>query len=343
MPTASQPGRSFAAPATVLSRVVARLLELAVAAGMDRGTLLAITGLAEADLADGDARIPYSIVVALWEAAGAHTGDPDLGLHWSAGLQTRDWGLVGYAMSFSDTLGAALGRLERYCRILTDSAEFSLERLGDQHVAATDTAVTLGCRPSIDYRLGAVLRFSRMITRVDVIPVEARFTYPQPASILVHRELFRCPLSFGQTQSRVVLHARDLELPIPRGDETLAGYLSEHTEAVRRSLITGTSVRERVRTAVWGSLSEGKPTLRQVAKALEMSHRSLQRHLANEGTSLNREVDDIRKRVALAALKDRRHSVEEVAFFLGYAEPSTFFRSFRRWTGTTPHRYRSTA
>jgi AraC-like DNA-binding protein len=327
----------------VLSRVAAKLLDFAVAAGMDRGTLQEAIGLTDHDLADGDSRVAYSTVVALWEAAGAYTRDPDIGLRWCESLRARDWGLVGYAMSFSRTLGEALRRLGRYCRILTDSAEFALERLGDKHVAATDTELTLRCRPSVDYRLGAVLRLSRTITGVDILPVEARFTYAQPRSILEHRRLFRCPLLFAQAQSRIVYDARDLELPIPRGDETLAGYLSGQAEMVRRSLVTGTSVRDRVRAAVWASLSEGKPPLGQVAKALQMPRRSLQRHLAREGTSLNREVDDIRKRMAMAALRDRRHSVEEVAFLLGYAEPSTFFRSFKRWTGTTPRQYRSVA
>ena len=87
-------------------------------------------------------------------------------------------------------------------------------------------------------------------------------------------------------------------------------------------------------------MSEGRPTLSRIAADLALPERTLQRRLAAEGTSLHQEIEEVRKRMAMATLRDERMSVEEVAFLLGYAETSTFFRSFRRWTGTTPHQYR---
>jgi AraC-like DNA-binding protein len=71
--------------------------------------------------------------------------------------------------------------------------------------------------------------------------------------------------------------------------------------------------------------------------------RTLQRRLAAEDTSLHGEIDRIRKTMALAVLRDRSISIDDVAFLLGYSEPSTFFRSFKRWTGTTPRRFRNAA
>jgi AraC-like DNA-binding protein len=160
--------------------------------------------------------------------------------------------------------------------------------------------------------------------------------------MLAHNSFFRCPLRFGQPKSRMVFTEEDLRLPVPRADEALAGYLSEHAEQVLESLVTGSPVTERVRSAIWAALGDGQPTLSRVASALQVPERTLQRHLAEEGTSLQREVDDIRRAMAMALLRDRAVSVDEVAFLLGYAEPSTLFRSFRRWTAMTPREYRST-
>ena len=70
-----------------------------------------------------------------------------------------------------------------------------------------------------------------------------------------------------------------------------------------------------------------------------MPTRTLQRRLAAEGTSLQREVEQIRKVMAIAVLRDRSVAIEDVAFLLGYSEPSTFFRSFKRWTGFTPRHF----
>ncbi|HJP60509.1 MAG TPA: helix-turn-helix transcriptional regulator, partial [Gemmatimonadaceae bacterium] len=121
-----------------------------------------------------------------------------------------------------------------------------------------------------------------------------------------------------------------------------ASHLTERAEQVLRSLTTGTSARERVRSEIWNVLSEGPPNLSRIASALSVTPRTLQRRLAEEGTSLQREVEEIRRMMAMALLRDSSNSIDEVAMLLGYAEPSTLFRSFRRWTGMTPYQYRET-
>ena len=43
---------------------------------------------------------------------------------------------------------------------------------------------------------------------------------------------------------------------------------------------------------------------------------------------------------ALLLLEDQNLSCSEVAFLLGYAEPATFFRAFKRWMGTSAEMWR---
>jgi AraC-like DNA-binding protein len=132
-------------------------------------------------------------------------------------------------------------------------------------------------------------------------------------------------------------------VPIAKGNEALAGYLIEYADQVLGTTASGGSLIERVRSAIWNAIGDGRPTLSRIAADVALPERTLQRRLADEGTSLHDQIEDVRKSMALATLRDHRMSVEEVAYLLGYTEPSTFFRSFRRWTGTTPHRYRRTA
>ncbi|TDI28315.1 MAG: helix-turn-helix domain-containing protein, partial [Acidobacteria bacterium] len=51
---------------------------------------------------------------------------------------------------------------------------------------------------------------------------------------------------------------------------------------------------------------------------------------------------DLRREVAMGLIRNRKIAVCEIAYLLGYAEPSTFHRAFRRWTGTSPREYRRT-
>jgi AraC-like DNA-binding protein len=330
---------------TVLARVVSHLLARAEQEGLNRAGLVEAAGLAGVDLSHPDSRVPLSAEVALWQLMAKATSDAGFGVRTGASFRARNAGLLGYAMYYSSTLGAALRRLARYSRIVTEAVQFDLETLDPQHLVVSQghSILGLGLPYAVDSRLATVVAACREITRVEIVPLEVAFTYPQPPSTVEHRRFFRCPLRFGQPVSKVVLQERDLTLPLSHADEVLAGYLGEYAEQVLRTLVGGASVRERVRSAIWAQLSEGRPTLPRVAAALEMSPRTLQRHLAQEGTSLQAEREHIRKAMATASLRNRGTPIEEVAFILGYTEPSTFYRSFKRWTGKTPHQYRTMA
>lgn len=330
---------------TVLVRAVSRVVDLAVAEGMNRDALIDAAGLRGVDLTNADSRVPVSTQVALWRLIGKGISDPGFAVRGGASIKIRETGLLGYVMSYSSTLEVALNRLIRYSRIVTDAVGFSLERRPRQQVAVvvSHPALGVGLPFAVDYRLAVMLSVCRQITGVRVVPCEVAFTYERPPGILDHRSFFSCPLEFGRPDSQLVFFERDLALPIAQADETLADYLSQYAEQVLRSLMAGTSTRERVRSAIWTALSDGQPTLGRIAAALQMPARTLQRRLADEGTSLQQEVEDIRKAMAMAMLQDRAVSIDEVAFLLGYAEPSTLFRAFRRWTAMTPRQYRGTS
>jgi AraC-like DNA-binding protein len=87
-------------------------------------------------------------------------------------------------------------------------------------------------------------------------------------------------------------------------------------------------------------MQRGQYDMDSVATQLAISPRTLQRKLESEGTSFGEILDDSRQRAALEYLSRPEMSISETAFMLGFSEPSTFYRAFRRWTGKTPAQYR---
>ena len=328
---------------TVQARIIARTLQLAVAEGMRRDALVEAAGLDGVDLADPEARVPLSLQVALLHLIAKGVSDPGFGVRAGATLDIRETGVLGYIMSYSATLGDALQRLVRYSRVLTEAFELSVAASHDRVAVSLSHAVGAELPFGIDYRLAGVLAACRQITGVQLVPSDVTFTYAQPSTTLEHRRFFQCRLGFGQALSSIAFWRRDLDLPIAKANEALAGYLREYADRVLGSIVSGASLIERVRSAIWNAMGSGRPTLSRIAEDVALPERTLQRRLAEEGTSLHAEIESVRKSMALATLRDERMSVEEVAFILGYTEPSTFFRSFRRWTGMTPHGYRRSA
>ena len=326
---------------TVSVRAVATVIDAGVAAGVRRDILMTAADATNEDLRDPDARLPVASVVALWQALAKHIADPGFAVRAGAALRTRQLGLVGYVASFSATLRDALERVERYGRLLTEEVEFRLDAPRPQGALVVRRIAPGSDQPfSQDYALAGALQVSRELTGLDITPTEVSFTYEQPSSIVAHRRHFRSPLHFGEKAAAITLRARDLALPIRKADEMLAGYLSKYAEVALGSLTRGQTTRHSVRAAIWSVLADGKPSLDRVAAALHVAPRTLQRRLAEERTSLQTEIETIRKTMGMAMLRDHSYSVEDVAFLLGYSEPSAFYRSFRRWTGTTPGQFR---
>jgi len=296
------------------------------------------------DLRDPDARVPLASEIALWQTLASLIPDPEFGVRAGSAHRLRMTGLVGYVARFSERLRGALRRVQRYSGIFTEAVEFRLQE-GRPQVALARAHPALGPGHALaeTYRLTAVLSVSRELTNVDIVPAQVTFTHPRPPGTTVHRQYFRCPLHFDAHAAAVVFRTSDLDLPVVGADETLAGYLCKYAERVLASLLRGETMRHRVRAAIWSLLGDGSPSLKHVAAAMRMPARTLQRRLAAEGTSLQQEIEEIRKTMAVAVLRAHSMAVGDVAFLLGYSEPSTFFRSFKRWTGSTPRQFRDAA
>lgn len=87
-------------------------------------------------------------------------------------------------------------------------------------------------------------------------------------------------------------------------------------------------------------LPDGAPNQQQIASSLNVSNRTLQRKLREEGTSFIDLLQDTRLQLACKYLSSPGRSVVETAYLLGFSEPSTFSRAFKRWTGQSPAEYR---
>jgi AraC-like DNA-binding protein len=329
---------------TVAVRVVGHLIDLGVAEGIRKDMLIGAAGVTDEDLRDPDARVPVAAEIAIWQTLARYVADPAFGVRAGAAHSLRTIGLVGYVARFSATLRDALRRVQRYGRLFTEAVEFGLQE-GQREVVLAKAHPALGPGQALaeSYRLAALLKASRDLTGLDIVPIEVSFTYTRPPAATASIDHFRCRLHFGARRARVVFRSSDLDLPVEGADETLAGYLSKYAEQVLASFVQGVTIRHRVHAAIWSLLGDGPPSLKRVAAALRMPKRTLQRRLAAEGTSLQREIEQIRKAMAIAIMRDRSVAVADVAFLLGYSEPSTFFRSFKRWTGLTPRRFRDAA
>jgi AraC-like DNA-binding protein len=322
-------------------RFAQRLVQKAGEHGLPRQELLSGAGLRDEDLRHPDDRIPHEKIIALWRILVERVPDSALGVRLGETTPLRGLGLVGYTMLHSRSLVQALERLARYAPILSEASALRLRRQDDQLalVVALDPGLRALRRP-VDAALAALLSWARELAGREVQAVQISFPYDPLRCAGAHRRFFDAALSWSSSESAIVFRGGDLELPVACADESLGDYLVALAEHVLEGLERGGSWSVGVERALWAALVEGSPSLERTAARLGMSARTLQRRFQERGTSFSDVLGAVRHRMALSLLRDRSIPVYEVAALLGYSEPSTFYRAFRRWQGVTPFAFR---
>ena len=150
-------------------------------------------------------------------------------------------------------------------------------------------------------------------------------------------------MSFGCATNALVVEAEFVDRQVPAADARIYPVLRRYLDQVMKEMPREDRLLASVRRVIGESLRDGDPKLVQVAKKLAVSPRTLQRQLKESGVDFKALADDTRRRFSLNYLRDRKNSLTEIAYLLGYSEVSAFNRAFRRWTGLTPSDYRREA
>lgn len=308
----------------------------------DTAEALRAADIDAACVADPEGRVPHRAAIALWEAAGQMTQDPDLGLHVGEGIRPGAFGALDYAVRTSATLGAGYARLFRYHRVLHDTVEAALEIDGRYAVLSHRLPLPGGApRPVSESILCAWMIGGRQATGVDWAPRQVRFPHAEPADTSEHRRLFRAPLRFGHTRSELVLDRQLLDLPMVQADAALQTIVEAQVQALHERVALPDSTADSVRSILGRWLCDGEPRLETLARELHMSPRTLNRRLQDEGTGFQHILAEVRRELAERHLREGRLAIGEITFLLGFSEASAFHRAFKRWTGVTPAAYRS--
>jgi AraC-like DNA-binding protein len=305
--------------------------------------LLSDVGIVPAELNDFEARIPHTAAVNLWDAAKQLTGDTCIGIHVAEAIRPGIFGALEYALRTSATLGNGLERLCRYHHVYHDVAEVALAVRRDRAVLSHRLPLPGGApRAVAEFILTGWLVIARQATGSACTPAEVRFPFPEPPDTSEYQRVFRAPLRFKHERSELVWPRHVLDLPMLAADPMLQPIVEGQVRAALQNLPSAESAIDAVRGVLSRELCDGEPTLEHVASRLHMSVRTLHRRLEDEGASFRRVLADARRELAERHLSDSRLAVGDIAFLLGFSEPSAFRRAFKRWTGQHPAAFRQT-
>jgi AraC-like DNA-binding protein len=332
--------------ATVLTSWTRALLRTLEARELDALALAKDAGIPLDALDDPEDRVPLDATTRLWRAAVDVTGDAALGLDVSRYVRATTFHGLGQAFLASPSLAVALERTARHSMLIYDPT-VSTAGFTDEGFAFTLSwreGARVPAPEAVDAVLGAIVRSARFMLDRDVNPRLLRFERPEPsvAARLRFESFFRCPMTFGHSRTVLIYDDTVARRRVPTAHPEVA-QLSESAVAAYLARISTGSIVDRVRRVLARTLPQGEPGVPTVARSLDMSARTLQRQLEEQGTTFRDVLNDLRSEMAQAYLLDGRHTIAEVTYLLGFSETAAFSRAFKRWTGVAPSRFAETA
>ena len=327
--------------ATTLASLAGLLWNILDFYGCDADGLFRSEGLDPERMRDPNARFSDPRVDALWERAGALIDDPCFGLRAARCWHPSMLGALGYAWLASSTLRTAFGRLERYGRLLADVSDIRL----------TDTETGFRIRleaprqqereiPGLtDASLSVLLDMCRVNYGDALDPVTVSLRREQPACAGKYFAHFRCPVEFSAPVNELTLPLDAIDRPLPTSNKQIAA-LHDQVVADVLARLEHDDIVARVKCLVIEQFPSGGISEDTAAIALNVSTRTLQRRLREAGQSFGQLTEAVRQELALNYILDPSISLGEISYLLGFSEPSSFSRAFRRWTGKTPRQAR---
>lgn len=278
---------------------------------------------------------------ALWQAIGAVSEDPAVGLALGSDARSGQHDPTAIAVLCSHSFRDAVGRMARYKQLMCPE-EIRVETGRNETAVEFVFLLARDREPAVlvDLCLAWVLAIGRRGTGEPLVPLRVELARPSAHRKVIESH-FGCRVRFDAERNALVFKSADLERAFVTQNAELLGMLAPQLEAELGTRAAGVSLGERVKGTVKRLLAGQRPSLNDVARRLGMSARTLQRRLTEDGASFQALVEEARRELARHYLGQSSLELNETAYLLGYEDANSFFRAFHHWEGTTPGEWRS--
>jgi AraC-like DNA-binding protein len=328
------------------------LLEAAGAHGIAAATLAQAAGVAPHGLEASAASLAARDYVRLLDAGAQLAGDAHFGLHVGQRVRMGTYSAYGLILLSCKNVGQALEQTARYERLAHDLGRSTLQRDGAVAHYRWASNYPDASRHLVDSVFAGIRVCGDWLAGMPLPPARLAFTHDGGGDLLRHaahrdeyvRVLGSLP-AFNAPANTATFDAQLLDWPVPNADVSLYPVLCQHAEqllAQRQAAAEtgGGAIEAQVHAAIVAGLRQGSARLATVAATLAVTPRTLQRKLADAGTSFQALLDQARYGLARDYLREPDLSLVDIAFLLGYQEQSAFNHAFRVWAGTNPGAWR---
>lgn len=303
-------------------------------------------GIQVKDLDDTAAKVSLEKNCAIMAAALEITGDPYLGLHIGQKITPSILSATGHLVQCSENMLSAMHHVQQFTAAFT--------RLYDYRIEVTETEAWYYCEPvalwneispetarqSVDISFSGSIHITQLLTGRSPLIKQVMYRYDRVPDTAAYERILKCRPLFNQACNCIVFRRSDLMHPVHTYNKELSQVFRQLLLATLQQQEAEEAFSHKVRQVILDHSELRFPQLEEVAAALHITPRTLQRKLQQEQTSFRLVSDTIKHTLASNLLRNKTLTADEIAFKLGYTNTATFRKAFRQWTGETPGAYR---
>jgi len=293
--------------------------------------MLDAVGIPRVALTEPDLRISTTAGRDLLEQSGRAA--EDFGLRMSELRTPSVMGPVALIIREQPTVRGVIDALAVYSSLHTESNHMSVEETGDLAILRLVLSYPSPgpARQGTELSLAQILRVLRLYLGAHWRPLSVSFVHAPPKSQVTHHRVFGTDIEFDADCNSIVFNRTDLDLPNPAADPAMAREIQRYVDGLVGPRPTGLT--ERVLELVRELLPTGRCNIGSVAKQIGVDRRTLQRQLAERGTSFLDIVQNARTGLAAQYVEESDRPLAEVAELLGFSALSAFSRWHRAHCG----------
>lgn len=294
-------------------------------------------------------RVPLDVLKKAWLSAEKMTDNPLIGLYVGEKIHPHDYGLLGQIMMNCKNITEALERIlsvefiinNLFVSQVIEEDGYAINRIYSEQYDAESI------RHIIEQDISALINIGIFVMNKDFTdsnrPVEIHFRHKPAGNIKEYERILKTKVLFEQEYNQAIFEPQVLQSPIYNPNPKIAKLL----EGELQQLLLKVKNKDTLTLRLWRLLrsgdSAGKLDIESIAKHFNITPRTLQRRLQQEGTSFKDELKDYRTQQAKQLLNSNSLTICEIAFQMGFNDNSAFHKAFKRWTGQTPKEFQSIA
>lgn len=322
----------------VPGRLAVKLEEL----GISVPTVLRKAGLPRDLFKQTRVLVSTTELFALWRGIENVSADPLIGIKLGVETKTERFHPMAIAALSTENLVAASEHMARYKK-LTAPEEILVELDDEEFAVGFRWLLAVDTEPQTltDYCFSWMRSLARHGSGTSLNPLRVEYVQQRPNIRQIERSL-GCDVVVGAPHNVIIFRAFDATRPFVTRNAELLDLLAPQFEEQLRQCKEEDGFLDLVRRTIQDKLTGHRPSINAVSESLHMGPRTLQRRLQGSGSNFQRVLDEARHQMARYYLSNSALELNEAAYLLGFEDPNSFGRAFRKWEGMPPSDWRET-